>query len=347
MAWISLPAVQATDWSAVTFLEQFWKAMRERQQALGQTPLIIVPEVGCDCQYMGELGMAVWPTGPTDKFSVQCVQAWIEQNCHNFVATIDSGGSPVGNYHGQATIEMWSWTKIKDRILDHGGGNKGWTHKDKFEGVPYTSYDKAYTGGYFGPWLWNELRTVFDELIWLKTTPSTAWTSNGETTQKYGDDFNNPNWDGAGGCKDLTEQDYDADPGSDGGTDEPYCWTEASGGPNYQAAMVRGYAYGYAGAPDGIAFTKDTDWYLKGELPPPGGDFDDNGQTITNDGNWARWTSENGQAGAAVQTSAAFGSLAYPVWCDQPGGAKAKGYGVGAVAVIWKYDVVGGFEYYT
>lgn len=414
MAWTSIPATSATDWAKQSFFKQFWEALNERRTLLGQA-VVFVPAVGCDCQYMGDGGLAVWPTSTTDKFTVQLVQKWVQDNCFNFVATIDSGLAPVTNYNGQATIEMWSWAKIQTRVLGghawtrkvpggqvtgiglsfttpntitDSGGNfvaEGFNVGDNVVVTGSTSnngiyeiltaaagtltvtpnlvateagltgtlarchdvlYGVAVTGDYFGPWLWNELRLVFDELVWLTTTPDTGWTSSGWINKKTGESFGEATWAAA---KTVAEANYDAS-GADGTTEIPYCFSEGHSTP-WVAHIARLRAYGYAGAPDGGTLTKDTDWYVKGVAPTilyPAATFNANGDTITADGNWSLWTSQNGEAGASVLTTSLFGSLAYPIWIAEPGaGGDATGYFVDNKAVIWKYDVAGGFTYYT
>lgn len=335
MAWNGFPAVQGTDWSAISFFKQKWEAYNERRNVLGLST-IYVPAVSCDVQYMGNDGVAVAPTSTTDKFSVQWLQTQIESFCTSFVATIDSACNPVTDYDGETAIEMWDWTKLKARVSGLPAG--GWTRK--YPGG--SGNGRARTGDYFGPHLWNELKAVLDELVWIKKT--FAWSNNGGSiviNDSMGDA--DSDW---GTAKQNTIDDWIETTNTTAGAVSVYSdMTQNMGA--YEGFLHRRQAWGYLSGMYAL-LNRDVDWYAFIENIST---FDAQGDGVIED-RFELGMTDAGKTGATLTSTDKFLTARFatapPNWVAS-GTTGLIGYGAGAdaadrVAVI-KWDVVGGFTY--
>ncbi len=147
MAWNYIPPSEGTDWPKVSGAwTELYAAYNERRLVLNHS--------SADAPTVGS-------ASPAYAYWIGNIQSWIESNCTSFVATIDSGGSPITDYDGQNEIEMWTWDNIKSRVL----GGRSWYRK-KDSG---TSEGNA-AEGYYAPWIQTmiDLKNVLNELIWTK-----------------------------------------------------------------------------------------------------------------------------------------------------------------------------------
>ena len=318
MAWSDMPATADTDWSKVSWYNQFWAAVNERR-AVTEGPAWQYPlaTAGTDIQYVG----TSIPGAPLHAHSLYTLQNWIETYCTSFVATKDSGLNPLTNYDNVADIEMWTWAKMETRLF--GGNSGGWTRKNSGG----TSYGKVQAGDYFGPHLFNDLRTALDAMIWLHAGQSdVGWDASGDNNYSAGGQGLGfyGTWGAAQAAASLDETVTEND-----GPAVAYTNGQHVTGSGYKAWFGRRYCYGtIQNMP--TSDSKHVDWYEHTKAGSSDDEiYDDNGDDVIED-KWSLWlTTSHAAAVASYTTTTAIGDTALdrPTWCNSPAADSTSGRG--------------------
>lgn len=338
MAWSGFPAIQSTDWSALTFVEQFVKAVSERRQSVGQSALSN-PAVGWDVQ------SAAASPGVTE-LSWRYLQSILEGLVTSFVNSHDSGGNirATDYYDGRATIDMWTQAAWRTAA---GINASGFTRKyPDGAGGTTTAYGLMQAGDYIGPWIFNELKAGLDLLVWTKPT-STMWNLDAATNNiKKGIEDGYATW---AAVKVATKAEYDASGSSSDVTPNVFTRGDWSAGPQYGAVMQRDVCnLKISSLP--IMCKRAIDYYIKAIKSQSHAVFADFGDDVL-DGLWSLFSTHTPATPAASHHSPdRVGDFAVdPLpWCDEPTSGNTptgRGWGADDDAVIVRWNVTGGFVY--
>lgn len=298
-----------------------------------------------------------------DKDWIEDIQSWIESNCEKFVATIDSGGSPITDYDGESHIELWTWEKIKARVL----GGRGWYRKNE-TGTNENRQDAGWWASYIG--LMNDLRLVLNELVWTTRylinsynhgiisnvdLSAGVWKSCDPIDRYYGGGGYDPLWE-------------------DSKADAEAAWSPAATdatGPCSYSYGVRAFTSSKSanlnrsrqniqltGVPN--TFNCRMDSYIRASVRynDESVAWDDNGDAVIQD-TWVKFDADVNSGGSTTITSSVSAgdqaSSIKPNWCSEPGYnsrsfrgwiAFSEGGSYGSGAAILRWNVSGGFEYY-
>jgi hypothetical protein len=165
MAWdTTFPIDGSYDWTTAVFLQQFIRALRERQGALGQT-LETQPQDGAEI---------TWSTDPCDAthFNIGRIQQWIDQNQGSFLDTSVTYETANPLWYGGVNTYCYNANNyagyFKKVYATAGVGNgQGFTRNN--DGI---NFGIAQDGDCVGPWIFNELWACFNCLKWT-SVPAT------------------------------------------------------------------------------------------------------------------------------------------------------------------------------
>ncbi len=181
------PAV-GDDWSNADYILEFIEAINERWRIAGSAtnlrniastgpttyqniPLTAAGLRGWDVQY-GAWGIA--SVIPEDTISIRSLQEWIESMCTSFVKEM--------TYDGTATVptSYASWTAFLTDTLGQASWRAYEVHPDD---AGADQIRKIEVGDIIGYWIWEDLKTACDALVW--TLETCAWNLDGAAHNRW------------------------------------------------------------------------------------------------------------------------------------------------------------------
>ena len=328
MGWtpISLPL----DVQSAAFLNEYVDAINERADAVGAENVDAV-EVDDYIQFASLV--AGW-------------QAKIEALATSFVNSADY----PGGFDGETDVEMYTLATFRAAagIPDGFRRATAWpTDWTAYDDAAF-SYGQMQAGDItLAPWLFKDLQNALNIMIWTADAAQT-WTASGEDNWNECFDGSVAGW---AESKSLAEAQF--------ASGVNLCSTDLSpravsfgayhdGSWGAQAQRCRSYR-AWARPLDRTA---DADFYIRTAkyTCQDTNVWDGNGDIPAGYENLVyRWRQETGITGLSGKSGAMLGALSQPVWCAEPvvGNSKSAGYYCTAQGdvVVFKWNVVGGFEY--
>lgn len=157
MSWVDLPATGDTDWTRVEFLNQFVKAMNERESFSQTGQFEDLFDAGDQAAQAIGTSPRRWLERLQDTITFRAQNDFIDSvnNAEDFL-----DGEPDGTVPSDFTF-----TKADFFAAVNGGGD--WTRKyPDANGVTQQDEGVIQAGDYIGPWIWNELQAALKLLVW-------------------------------------------------------------------------------------------------------------------------------------------------------------------------------------
>jgi len=319
------------DWASASLLNEFVDAVNERKIAVGQGGPLSTVQVGDDVQAAGGvLGQ---------------VQDAIEGMLGSFVVSHDNGTKRQLNFwrnEGGPEPHTDTYTSVGHLLQAMGvTGSMGWR---RYRDAPESEGGTLETGPFqvgdiIGPWLFDDLQTALNGLIWTGAVPGI------ENLTNFGEGARQEGWLAA-----IAQADADWDSGDNEHSDTNEK-SEADTTGVWDSGVWRAVCrrvISRASVPTTTTMARHVAWYAYSERAYTDGDWDANGDTLLED-KWEVWLDEPFGIGEATQSSQWLGAtMTQPIWCDAPvedGPRSDLGYAAWNAVAIISWDVAGGFTY--
>lgn len=322
MGWTITSWQPGADWSSAAVLDEFRTAQVERRHVStsASNPIVSQLSAGDDAQNYNW-----WLT----------LQGFIEQVVGDFVVSHDSGVKRAVGYFDNTSLagggnSFGHYSDLADLFSHMGLGYSDWR---RYVDAPpaqggTVQYGSMQQGDIIGHWLFEDLMTAFNGLIWTEDAFS-SYVINGYEGIEAGEET----WAGA---KAGAEADYGLDASGYTAQMEATAYGQLRHD-GYRAVLTREYGKGvFAIPPSGYDYAATVDCYWLSE--DGGGVYDNQGDDLIED-KLSFSSSVNYPSGTGPSFDGdTIGDATKPAWCSEPnGGSTKRGYYTNGGHGLWRW----------